>query len=56
MSNLIAPSILAADFANNSGKQLNESMSEYEWMAENASRFGFKRIASEAWHWEYQTT
>lgn len=47
---------LAADFANNSGKQLNESMSEYEWMAENASRFGFKRIASEAWHWEYQTT
>jgi hypothetical protein len=46
---------LAVDFANNGGKQLNESMPEYKWVAENAPKFGFKRIASEAWHWEYQT-
>jgi LAS superfamily LD-carboxypeptidase LdcB len=47
---------LAVDLANNSGKKLSTSMSEYDWVAENGPGFGFKRIASEAWHWEYQTT
>jgi LAS superfamily LD-carboxypeptidase LdcB len=47
---------LAVDLANNGGTKLATSMPEYTWVAENASRFGFKRIASEAWHWEYQTT
>ena len=46
---------LAVDLANNNGKKLATSMPEYKWVAENASKFGFKRIASEAWHWEYQT-
>ena len=47
---------LAVDLANNGGTKLNTSMPEYDWVAENGPRFGFKRIASEAWHWEYQTT
>jgi hypothetical protein len=46
---------LAVDLANNNGKKLATSMPEYKWVAENAPKFGFKRIASEAWHWEYQT-
>ena len=28
--------------------------SVYNWLARNAGRFGFQRIASEAWHWEFQ--
>jgi hypothetical protein len=47
---------LAVDLSRSDGKKLATSMPEYTWVAENASRFGFKRIASEAWHWEYQTT
>ena len=47
---------LAVDLANNGGAKLSTSMPEYDWVAENGPRFGFKRIASEAWHWEYQTT
>jgi LAS superfamily LD-carboxypeptidase LdcB len=47
---------LAVDFANIGGTLLSTSMPEYKWVAENAPRFGFKRIASEAWHWEYQIT
>lgn len=26
----------------------------YNWLARNAGRFGFSRIASEHWHWEYR--
>lgn len=26
----------------------------YNWLARNAHRFGFRRIPSEHWHWEYQ--
>ena len=26
----------------------------YNWLARNAGRFGFQRIPSEAWHWEYK--
>ena len=47
---------LAVDLANNGGAKLATSMPEYDWVAENGPGFGFKRIASEAWHWEYQTT
>ena len=47
---------LAVDLANNGGTKLSTSMPEYDWVAENGPGFGFKRIASEAWHWEYQTT
>jgi len=47
---------LAVDLANTGGALLSTSMPEYKWVAENAPRFGFKRIASEAWHWEYQIT
>jgi LAS superfamily LD-carboxypeptidase LdcB len=45
---------LAVDFANSSRKRLNTNMPEYAWLAFNAAQYGFKRIASEAWHWEYQ--
>ena len=45
---------LAVDLSNNSGTKLATSMPEYDWVAENGPGFGFKRIASEAWHWEYQ--
>lgn len=28
--------------------------STYQWLADNATRFGFRRtVASERWHWEY---
>ena len=47
---------LAVDLSNNGGTKLSTSMPEYDWVAENGPGFGFKRIASEAWHWEYQTT
>jgi LAS superfamily LD-carboxypeptidase LdcB len=47
---------LAVDLANNGGAKLATSMPEYTWVAENGPGFGFKRIASESWHWEYQTT
>ncbi len=26
----------------------------YSWLARNGGRFGFQRIASEAWHWEFR--
>ncbi len=26
----------------------------YKWLARNGSKFGFRRIPAEAWHWEYQ--
>ena len=45
---------LAVDFANSGKKRMNTSMPEYAWLAFNAAQYGFKRIASEAWHWEYQ--
>lgn len=45
---------LAVDLANKSATQLSEGMSEYKWLAANGPKFGFRRIRSEAWHWEYQ--
>lgn len=45
---------LAVDFANASGAKMRESFPEYEWLAANGNKYGFRRIASEAWHWEYQ--
>lgn len=45
---------LAVDFANNNLTKINELMSEYLWLKNNAPKYGFKRIASEPWHWEYQ--
>ena len=45
---------LAVDFANSSNSRMNTSMKEYAWLTFNAAQYGFKRIASEAWHWEYQ--
>ena len=45
---------VAVDFANKSGMKMAESMSEYKWLAANGPKYGFRRIRSEAWHWEYQ--
>jgi len=47
---------LAVDFARADGKKMAESFSEYKWLAANGDKYGFRRIASEAWHWEYQNT
>ena len=47
---------LAVDIANNSAIKINSSMPEYKWLAQNAIKYNFKRIASETWHWEYQTS
>lgn len=45
---------IAVDFANKSGMKMSEGMSEYKWLAANGPAYGFRRIRSEAWHWEYQ--
>jgi hypothetical protein len=45
---------IAVDFANKSATKMSESMPEYKWLAANGPKFGFRRIRSEAWHWEYQ--
>jgi len=45
---------IAVDFANKSAAKMSESMPEYKWLAVNGPKFGFRRIRSEAWHWEYQ--
>lgn len=47
---------LAVDFANKSSQKMKESFPEYKWLAANAGNYGFRRIADEAWHWEYQNT
>ena len=46
---------LAVDFANSSLKRIKPGDALYEWLvAGNGAKFGFKRIQSESWHWEYQ--
>ena len=45
---------IAVDFANKNRSKLRENMPEYRWLAVNGPKFGFRRIRSEAWHWEYQ--
>ena len=45
---------IAVDFANYQARRVNTSMKEYIWLSQNAATYGFKRIASETWHWEYQ--
>jgi hypothetical protein len=47
---------LAVDFANKSSQKMKESFPEYKWLAANGEKYGFRRIASEAWHWEYQNS
>ncbi len=45
---------LAVDFSNESFKKISTTMPQYVWLSNNASKFGFRRIPSESWHWEYQ--
>jgi hypothetical protein len=45
---------IAVDFANKNVSKLSEGMAEYKWLAANGPTYGFRRIRSEAWHWEYQ--
>ena len=45
---------IAVDFANKNGAKMSEGMAEYKWLAANGPSYGFRRIRSEAWHWEYQ--
>jgi LAS superfamily LD-carboxypeptidase LdcB len=45
---------VAVDFANRNLTKLSTGMKEYKWLVLNAGRFGFKRIRSEVWHWEFQ--
>jgi hypothetical protein len=46
---------LAIDFATSGLKRIAPGDKLYDWLAAgNGAKFGFKRIASESWHWEYQ--
>jgi len=47
---------LAVDFATPSPyRRIKQGDKLYDWLvAGNGAKFGFKRIASETWHWEYQ--
>jgi len=51
---------LAVDFANINGGRIKPGMKEYDWIKENAPKFGFNRLPWgnkgenwESWHWEY---
>lgn len=40
---------------NTQGSSISQgSGAVYNWLARNAHKYGFKRIPSEHWHWEYQ--
>jgi LAS superfamily LD-carboxypeptidase LdcB len=45
---------VAVDFANPQLKRIKSGDKLYNWLTVNGAKFGFKRIASETWHWEYQ--
>jgi hypothetical protein len=45
---------LAVDFATSGLRRIRPGDQLYDWLAANARTYGFKRIASESWHWEYQ--
>jgi len=46
---------LAVDFATPGLQRIRPGDKLYNWLAAgNGAKFGFKRIASESWHWEYQ--
>ena len=45
---------LAVDFATSGLRRIRPGDQLYDWLAVNARTYGFKRIASESWHWEYQ--
>jgi hypothetical protein len=46
---------LAVDFATPSPfRRIKPGDKLYDWLIVNGAKFGFKRIAKESWHWEYQ--
>ena len=45
---------VAVDFATPQLKRIKSGDKLYNWLTANGAKFGFKRIASETWHWEYQ--
>ena len=46
---------VAVDFSTPGLKRIKQGDKLYDWLvAGNGAKFGFKRIASETWHWEYQ--
>jgi hypothetical protein len=46
---------LAVDFATSGLSRIKPGDKLYNWLAAgNGAKYGFKRIASESWHWEYQ--
>jgi hypothetical protein len=44
---------LAVDFATPSLKRITTQDPLYKWLAVNGAKYGFRRISSESWHWEY---
>ena len=44
---------LAVDFSTPGLARIKEGDKLYKWLSSNGERFGFRRIASETWHWEY---
>jgi hypothetical protein len=45
---------LAVDFATPGLKKIKPGDKLYEWLIINGPSYGFNRIESESWHWEYQ--
>ena len=45
---------LAVDFATPGLQRVKPGDKLYDWLVVNGAKFGFKRIAKESWHWEYQ--
>jgi LAS superfamily LD-carboxypeptidase LdcB len=45
---------LAVDFATPGLQRIKPGDKLYDWLAINGTKFGFKRIKKESWHWEYQ--
>ena len=45
---------IAVDFATPGNSRIKEGDGLYKWLTANGATYGFKRIKSETWHWEYQ--
>lgn len=46
---------LAVDVTDGGGI-LSKGTAQWQWLSQNAARFGWYGISSEAWHWEYRGT
>jgi LAS superfamily LD-carboxypeptidase LdcB len=42
---------LAIDFTHNGSVISSRSSAAFQWLASNASSYGFRNLPSEPWHW-----